>query len=94
MHITGFFSNLKGKYETASEYSQKAFEVSRRMNHSDAIEFNRVLFGISKAHNNLKNFNKNIETANRTTINNLMTWKYDPRKDKIKILEYKDEVNN
>ena len=59
------------------------------MNHSDAIEFNRILFGISKAHNNLKNFNENIELANRKTINNLMTWKYDARKDKINILSDK-----
>ena len=62
------------------------------MNHSDAIEYNRILFGISKAHNNLKHFNANIELANRKTINNLMTWKYDSRKDKINIL--KDKIVN
>lgn len=82
--------NSMGKYDIAAEYSQKAFEVSRQMNRSDAVEYNRILFGISKAHANLKNFNHNIELANRKTVNNLMTWKYDPRKDKIKILDDKD----
>lgn len=75
--------NLKGKYEIASEYAKKSFEVSRQLNNTNSVEFNRVLFGISNAHNNLKFFNKNIEIANRTTINNLINWKYDARPQEV-----------
>ena len=74
---------LKGKYEVAADYSKKAFDISRQMNHRDVIEYNRVLVGISKAQNNLVHFNKNIEKGTRSTINNLLRWKYEQNGEKL-----------
>ena len=53
------------------------------MNHKDVVDFNRVLVGISKAHNNLVHFNQNIELNTRKTITNLIKWKYEPNGDQI-----------
>lgn len=47
------------------------------MNHHEATEANRVLYGISKAHKILKHFNANVELGTRKTINNLLKWKYE-----------------
>ena len=47
------------------------------MNHRDAIEANRVLYGISRAHKTLKHFNGNVELGLRKNINNLLKWKYE-----------------
>jgi hypothetical protein len=74
---------LKGKYEVAADYSKKAFDISRQMNHRDVIEYNRILVGISKAHNNLAHFNQNIEKGTRSTINNLIRWKYEQNGEKL-----------
>ena len=78
-----FFFYLKGKYDTATEYSKQAFDCSRQMNHRESTEYNRVLFGITKAHKNLKNFNDNVEFATRKTINNLIKWKYDTERENV-----------
>lgn len=78
--------NSLGNYETATNYSKKAFEVSRQMNHREATEANRVLFGISKAHKVLKHFNKCVELGTRKTINNLIKWKYESPDNCEKIL--------
>lgn len=75
--------NKLGQYDLAVEYSKKAFDISRQMNHRDVIDFNRVLVGISKAHNNLAHFNKNVELGTRKNINNLIKWKYEMNGDKI-----------
>lgn len=47
------------------------------------LEYNRVLFGISNAHKNLKLFENNIESGRRKNINNLIWWKYDSRREKL-----------
>jgi hypothetical protein len=47
------------------------------MNDTNATDFNRVLFGIAKAHKNLAYFNKNVELLTRKSIGNLLNWKYD-----------------
>ena len=65
----------------ATDFSRKAFEASRQMSNSGAIDFNRVLFGIAKAHKNLSLFNKNIELKSRKTITNLLCWKYNEEKE-------------
>lgn len=62
------------------------------MNQHDAIEYNRVLFGISKAHKNLNIFNLNVELANRKTINNILKWKYEEDHENI-LKDTKDEEN-
>jgi hypothetical protein len=67
----------------ASKYAKKSFDVSRQINNLVSLEYNRVLFGISDAHKNLKHFNKNIELANRKAISNLIQWKYDTGKEKL-----------
>ena len=54
----------------ATDYSRKAFEAARQINNTNAIDFNRVLFGIAKAHKNLSFFNKNIELKTRKTVYN------------------------
>jgi hypothetical protein len=53
------------------------------MNHRKSTEYNRVLFGITKAHKNLKNFNDNVEFATRKTITNLIKWKYDTERENV-----------
>lgn len=68
--------NSLGKYETATNYSKKAFDISRQINQREATEYNRVLYGISKGHKMLKHFNDNVELNTRKTINNLLKWKY------------------
>ena len=88
---------IKGKYETASEYSHKSFEALRQMHgHGNAkhLDYNRVLFGISSAHKNLRFFEKNIELATRKTLNNLIWWKYDSRKEKLlsELVNHQEEV--
>ena len=47
------------------------------MNQQDAIEQNRVLYGISKAHKILSLFNKNVELGTKETISNLLKFKYE-----------------
>ena len=47
------------------------------MNHRDATEANRVLFGITKAHKILNHFNANVELGSRKHVNNLLKWKYE-----------------
>jgi hypothetical protein len=77
--------NSQGKYDVATEFSQKAFEASRQMSEYQAksVEFNRVLFGIAKAHKNLGLFNRNVEVASRKTIGNLLAWKYDNERKEL-----------
>lgn len=79
----------KGNYDTATEYSKKAFDISRQMNQRDATEYNRVLYGISKAHKILNLFNENVELGTKQTIKNLLQWKYEPPEITEKILSDK-----
>ena len=51
-----------------------------------ATEYNRVLYGISKAHTNLNIFNKNVELGTKQTINNLLKWKYESNGQAEKLL--------
>lgn len=60
--------------------------MSRQMNQRDAVEQNRVLYGISKAHKILNLFNQNVELGTKKTINNLLKWKYEPPEATEKIL--------
>ena len=78
----GTIYNSMDKFEVAAEYARKAFEISKQMNYRDLIDPARVLCGITRAHKMLNVFNKNIEIANRKTINNLLTWKYAASADK------------
>jgi hypothetical protein len=76
--------NKKGKYDMATEFSRKAFETSRQMGHSAAaVDFNRVLYGIAKAHKNLQLFNKNVELSTRRTLTNLLSWKYNENRELV-----------
>lgn len=74
---------IKGQYETASEYAKRSFDASRQMHDLNHLDYNRVLFGISTAHKNLKYFEKNVEFAKRKNINNLIWWKYDSRREML-----------
>jgi hypothetical protein len=78
--------NKKGNYELATEYSKKAFDITRQISQRDATEYNRVLYGISKAHTNLNIFNKNVELGTKQTINNLLKWKYESNGQAEKLL--------
>jgi hypothetical protein len=84
------FFYLKGNYETATNYSKKAFDISRNIcvqgSINQSTEYNRVLYGISKGHKMLKHFNDNVESGTRKTINNLLKWKYDSPDNHEKIL--------
>lgn len=51
--------------------------------HTELLDYNRVLFGISTAHKNLKAFEANVEFGKRKNINNLIWWKYDSRREKL-----------
>lgn len=53
------------------------------MNLNEQLENNRVLVGLAKAHANLKFFNMNVEIASRNTINNILTWKYEPELEQV-----------
>lgn len=75
--------DFKGKYEQAADYSRKAFDNSRQLNLNDQLDNNRVLVGLAKAHANLRYFNINVELANRKTINNILTWKYETGLEQI-----------
>ncbi len=81
--------NSLGKYEVATSYSKKAFDISRQINQRDATEHNRVLFGIARAHKALGLFNENVERAGRNNIDNLVRWKYAAAEDCEKILAKK-----
>ena len=89
LYISGnsiFNGFLKGKYEVATNYSKKAFDISRQINQREATEQNRVLFGISRAHKMLSHFNENVELGTRKTIHNLIKWRYESPENCEKIL--------
>ena len=60
--------------------------MSRQMNQRNAVEQNRVLYGISRAHKILNLFNQNVESNSKQAINNLLKWKYESQESTEKIL--------
>jgi len=75
----------------ATNYSKKAFDISRQTGHREATEHNRVLFGIARAHRSLSLFNSNVEESSRKSINKLVRWKYEAAEDCEKILGSSDK---
>lgn len=70
----------------ATDYSKRAFDISRQINDREASEHNRALYGISKAHKMLTHFNENVELGTRKSIDNLIKWKYESPENCEKIL--------
>ena len=72
--MTGTLS-LQGNYEEATKYFDKAYNLSRSMGETAAININRVQFGIAMAHKMMPGFGGHVVLNKLPTVERLIEWK-------------------
>lgn len=77
------FQFIKGRYEEATEYFSKAYNIARSMSDLESINTNRVQYGIAMAHKMLKGLSEHIVMGTRPALERLCEWK-DARTDDFK----------
>lgn len=66
---------LQGKYDEATKYFDKAYNLSRSMGETSAINVNRVQFGVAMAHKMLQNVGGHIVMNTLPALDRLIEWK-------------------
>lgn len=74
-HNLGNIYNSRGNYEEATKYFDKAYNLSRSMGEVDAINVNRVQFGIAMAHKMMPGFGGHVVLNKLPTVERLIEWK-------------------
>ncbi|KAL5011539.1 hypothetical protein ScPMuIL_010090 [Solemya velum] len=74
-HNLGSMFNSLGRYEEATEYFSKAYNLSRTLSDFQAINTNRVQFGIAMAHKTLRGFGDHVVLGSRQAVERVVEWK-------------------
>jgi len=68
-------SVFQGKYDEATKYFDKAYNLSRSMGETAAINVNRVQFGVAMAHKMMQGVGGHIVLNNLPALERLIEWK-------------------
>lgn len=67
--------HLQGRYEEATDYFSKAYNLSRALNDKESIKTARVQYGVAQAHHMLQAVANHINLRSRPCIERLVDWK-------------------
>lgn len=71
----GNIFNSLGRYQEATEYFGKSYNLSRSMGDKEAINTNRVQFGIAMAHKMMNGIGSHTVMGTRPALERLIEWK-------------------
>ncbi|WAQ99087.1 TTC29-like protein [Mya arenaria] len=74
-HNLGNIYNTLGKYDEATKYFDKAYNLSRSMGETASINVNRVQFGVAMAHKMLQSVGSHIVVNHIPALERLIEWK-------------------
>ncbi|XP_060083817.1 tetratricopeptide repeat protein 29-like [Ylistrum balloti] len=74
-HNLGNILNSLGRYEEATDYFSKAYNISRTLSDKEAINTNRVQFGIAMAHRMMSGFHGHVVLEHRNALERMIEWK-------------------
>ncbi|PVD34558.1 hypothetical protein C0Q70_05834 [Pomacea canaliculata] len=74
-HNLGEIYNSVGKYKEAREYFNRAYNTSRAMSDTAALQMNRVQLGIAEAHGMLEMYSTHVVQGDRTCLLRIAEWK-------------------
>ena len=72
----------QGRYDSAAEHFNKAYNIARATNDAKNINAARVLCGVATAHKMLSHFAAHVQTTTRPAVERLIEWK-DNRADEF-----------
>ena len=75
MIIKTYYNLLQGRYDEATEYFSKAYNLSRALSDGSSINTNRVQFGIAMAHKMMGGIGNHIVLGSRPAMERLVEWK-------------------
>ena len=66
---------IQGRYDSAVEHFNKAYNIARSLNDKETISASRVLFGVASAHKMMMNYSSHIESGNKSCLERIVEWK-------------------
>lgn len=75
MHSIAYLFSSQGRYDEATDYFSKAYNISRTLAENEAINTNRVQFGIAMAHKMLQGFGEHVVQESRSVLERMIEWK-------------------
>lgn len=67
--------NTLGRYDQAAEYFSRSYNIARAGNNSTAISMSRVLLGVARGHQMLRDYALHVESAAWPSTQRVVEWK-------------------